>query len=92
MHVFLMLFLCSVSQSGSTPTSSTTSSTLDPERRTLTVGMANMVLSLLSSAWFPLDLSAHQDALLLCGNLLAGGHLTHFQNVNVYLMKCDCNL
>jgi len=41
--------------------------------RTLTVGMANMVLSLLSSAWFPLDLSAHQDALLLSGNLLAGG-------------------
>uniref|UniRef100_A0AAQ5Z840 Huntingtin n=1 Tax=Amphiprion ocellaris TaxID=80972 RepID=A0AAQ5Z840_AMPOC len=40
-------------------------------RRTLTVGMANMVLSLLSSAWFPLDLSAHQDALLLSGNLLA---------------------
>ena len=34
--------------------------------------MANMVLSLLSSAWFPLDLSAHQDALLLAGNLLAG--------------------
>uniref|UniRef100_A0A671YNS7 Huntingtin n=1 Tax=Sparus aurata TaxID=8175 RepID=A0A671YNS7_SPAAU len=40
-------------------------------RRTLTVGMANMVLSLLSSAWFPLDLSAHQDALLLSGNLLS---------------------
>eukprot|EP00066_Takifugu_rubripes_P022022 XP_011611288.1 PREDICTED: huntingtin isoform X1 [Takifugu rubripes] len=61
----------SVSQSGSTPASSTTSSAVDPERRTLTVGTANMVLSLLSSAWFPLDLSAHQDALLLCGNLLA---------------------
>uniref|UniRef100_A0A3Q3WBD7 Uncharacterized protein n=1 Tax=Mola mola TaxID=94237 RepID=A0A3Q3WBD7_MOLML len=44
---------------------------VNPERRTLTVGTANMVLSLLSSAWFPLDLSAHQDALLLCGNLLA---------------------
>uniref|UniRef100_A0A668AAN5 Huntingtin n=1 Tax=Myripristis murdjan TaxID=586833 RepID=A0A668AAN5_9TELE len=41
------------------------------ERRTLTVGMANMVLSLLSSAWFPLDLSSHQDALLLASNLLA---------------------
>ncbi|KAL1023919.1 hypothetical protein UPYG_G00048960 [Umbra pygmaea] len=40
-------------------------------RRALTVGMAHMVLSLLSSAWFPLDLSAHQDALLLAGNLLA---------------------
>ncbi|XP_028832755.1 huntingtin isoform X3 [Denticeps clupeoides] len=40
-------------------------------RRSLTVGMANMVLSLLSSAWFPLDLSAHQDALLLTANLLA---------------------
>uniref|UniRef100_A0A4W6F4R4 Huntingtin n=1 Tax=Lates calcarifer TaxID=8187 RepID=A0A4W6F4R4_LATCA len=47
------------------------SSNSNTERRTLTVGMANMVLSLLSSAWFPLDLSAHQDALLLSGNLLA---------------------
>ncbi|XP_070782771.1 huntingtin [Enoplosus armatus] len=46
-------------------------SSSNTERRTLTVGMANMVLSLLSSAWFPLDLSAHQDALLLSGNLLA---------------------
>ncbi|KAM4585009.1 huntingtin isoform 1-T1 [Odontesthes bonariensis] len=62
----------SLSQSSNAPTSSTTSSTApDSERRTLTVGMANMVLSLLSSAWFPLDLSAHQDALLLSGNLLA---------------------
>lgn len=72
-YLFLIFFLCSVSQSGSIPASSTTTSALDPERRMLTVGMANMVLSLLSSAWFPLDLSAHQDALLLCGNLLAGG-------------------
>uniref|UniRef100_A0A8B9JAA1 Huntingtin n=1 Tax=Astyanax mexicanus TaxID=7994 RepID=A0A8B9JAA1_ASTMX len=40
-------------------------------RRTLTVGVTSMVLSLLSSAWFPLDLSAHQDALILSGNLLA---------------------
>ncbi|KAG7222921.1 hypothetical protein INR49_015948 [Caranx melampygus] len=56
------------SASGSTTTSS---SAPDTERRSLTVGMANMVLSLLSSAWFPLDLSAHQDALLLSGNLLA---------------------
>ncbi|XP_031415878.1 huntingtin isoform X2 [Clupea harengus] len=47
------------------------SSTAEEPRRCLTVGMANMVLSLLSSAWFPLDLSAHQDALLLAGNLLA---------------------
>lgn len=39
--------------------------------------MASMVLSLLSSAWFPLDLSAHQDALMLAGNLLAGVH-THY--------------
>lgn len=31
-----------------------------------------MILTLLSSAWFPLDLSAHQDALILAGNLLAG--------------------
>ncbi|XP_040891595.1 huntingtin isoform X2 [Toxotes jaculatrix] len=62
----------SLSQPSSTPGSSATSSSApDAERRTLTVGMANMVLSLLSSAWFPLDLSAHQDALLLSGNLLA---------------------
>ncbi|XP_034443327.1 huntingtin isoform X2 [Hippoglossus hippoglossus] len=61
----------SLSQPSSAPGSSTTSSAQDTERRTLTVGMANMVLSLLSSAWFPLDLSAHQDALLLSGNLLA---------------------
>ncbi|XP_053314203.1 huntingtin [Spea bombifrons] len=40
-------------------------------RKCCTAGMANMVLSLLSSAWFPLDLSAHQDALVLAGNLLA---------------------
>ncbi|XP_066576205.1 huntingtin isoform X3 [Amia ocellicauda] len=40
-------------------------------RRSCSVGMANMVLSLLSSAWFPLDLSAHQDALILAGNLIA---------------------
>ncbi|XP_028973894.2 huntingtin isoform X2 [Esox lucius] len=53
----------SLSQPGSGP--------LEEGRRTLTVGMANMVMSLLSSAWFPLDLSAHQDALLLAGNLLA---------------------
>ncbi|KAJ8416476.1 hypothetical protein AAFF_G00357640 [Aldrovandia affinis] len=43
----------------------------DELRRSCMVGMANMVLSLLSSAWFPLDLSAHQEALLLSGNLLA---------------------
>ncbi|XP_066534470.1 huntingtin isoform X2 [Hoplias malabaricus] len=51
----------SLSQSGSS----------EENRRTLSVGVANMVLSLLSSAWFPLDLSAHQDTLLLAGNLLA---------------------
>ncbi|XP_023275036.1 huntingtin [Seriola lalandi dorsalis] len=61
----------SLSQPSGAPGSSTSSSAPDTERRTLTVGMANMVLSLLSSAWFPLDLSAHQDALLLSGNLLA---------------------
>ncbi|XP_034058292.1 huntingtin isoform X3 [Gymnodraco acuticeps] len=62
----------SVSQTGSAPASSASSSSApDTERRTLTVGMANMVLSLLSSAWFPLDLASHQDALLLSGNLLA---------------------
>ncbi|XP_078146492.1 huntingtin isoform X3 [Centroberyx gerrardi] len=61
----------SLPQPSSAPASSSSSSALDTERRTLTVGMANMVLSLLSSAWFPLDLSAHQDTLLLAGNLLA---------------------
>ncbi|XP_060044468.1 huntingtin isoform X2 [Erinaceus europaeus] len=40
-------------------------------RHSCTVGMAAAILSLLSSAWFPLDLSAHQDALILAGNLLA---------------------
>ncbi|XP_061130026.1 huntingtin isoform X3 [Syngnathus typhle] len=61
----------SLSQSSNTPNSNPNSSAPDVEQKTLTVGMANMVLSLLSSAWFPLDLSAHQDALLLAGNLLA---------------------
>ncbi|XP_007229557.3 huntingtin isoform X4 [Astyanax mexicanus] len=54
-------FSLSQSQSGSS----------EESRRTLTVGVTSMVLSLLSSAWFPLDLSAHQDALILSGNLLA---------------------
>lgn len=57
-----VLFFFSMSQSGSS----------EEVRRSLTVGVAGMVLSLLSSAWFPLDLSAHQAALLLAGNLLAG--------------------
>lgn len=43
----------------------------DEPRKSCTAGMTNMILSLLSSAWFPLDLSAHQDALILAGNLLA---------------------
>ncbi|XP_041041506.1 huntingtin isoform X4 [Carcharodon carcharias] len=43
----------------------------DDPRKSCTVGMVNMILSLLSSAWFPLDLSSHQDALILSGNLLA---------------------
>uniref|UniRef100_A0A3P9LD04 Huntingtin n=1 Tax=Oryzias latipes TaxID=8090 RepID=A0A3P9LD04_ORYLA len=62
-------FVSSSSSFSSHPGLSPTSP--DVERRTLTVGMANMVLSLLSSAWFPLDLSAHQDTLLLSGNLIA---------------------
>lgn len=45
--------------------------TPDEPRKNCTVGMASMILSLLSSAWLPLDLSAHQDALILAGNLLA---------------------
>uniref|UniRef100_A0A803YPZ1 Uncharacterized protein n=1 Tax=Meleagris gallopavo TaxID=9103 RepID=A0A803YPZ1_MELGA len=47
-------------------------SSSDDTQKGCTVGMAGMVLSLLSSTWFPLDLSAHQDALILTGNLLAG--------------------
>ncbi|XP_078417320.1 huntingtin isoform X4 [Cetorhinus maximus] len=43
----------------------------DDPCKSCTVGMVNMILSLLSSAWFPLDLSSHQDALILSGNLLA---------------------
>lgn len=46
-------------------------STSDESRKSCTVGMASVILTLLSSAWFPLDLSAHQDALVLAGNLLA---------------------
>ncbi|KAF6723879.1 Huntingtin, partial [Oryzias melastigma] len=61
----------SLSQSSNTPSAAASSTPADVERRTLTVGMANMVLSLLSSAWFPLDLSAHQDTLLLSGNLIS---------------------
>ncbi|XP_012667730.2 huntingtin [Otolemur garnettii] len=45
--------------------------TSDDSRKSCTVGMATMILTLLSSAWFPLDLSAHQDALILAGNLIA---------------------
>ncbi|NWS21733.1 HD protein, partial [Pachyramphus minor] len=52
---------CGVSQ----PSSS------DEAQKGCTIGMAGLILSLLSSAWFPLDLSAHQDALILTGNLLA---------------------
>ncbi|XP_030206419.1 huntingtin isoform X4 [Gadus morhua] len=61
----------SLSQPGGAPAAPGSSAAPEPERRTLTVGVANMVLSLLTSAWFPLDLSAHQDALLLAGSLLA---------------------
>ncbi|RMC14400.1 hypothetical protein DUI87_09496 [Hirundo rustica rustica] len=48
-----------------------TPSSSDEAQRGCTIGMAGLVLSLLSSGWFPLDLSAHQDALILTGNLLA---------------------
>ncbi|XP_035754526.1 LOW QUALITY PROTEIN: huntingtin [Egretta garzetta] len=47
------------------------SSPSEEAQKGCTIGMAGMVLSLLSSVWFPLDLSAHQDALILTGNLLA---------------------
>ncbi|XP_015417051.1 PREDICTED: huntingtin [Myotis davidii] len=46
-------------------------SALDESRKSCTVGMVTAILTLLSSAWFPLDLAAHQDALILAGNLLA---------------------
>lgn len=55
------------------PTSSfSTTGSTEEYQKSCTVGMAGLVLSLLSSSWFPLDLSAHQDALILVGNLLAG--------------------
>uniref|UniRef100_UPI00358E7878 huntingtin isoform X3 n=1 Tax=Myxine glutinosa TaxID=7769 RepID=UPI00358E7878 len=37
----------------------------------VSVAMLPMVLALLSSSWFPLDLNAHQDALLLAGNIVS---------------------
>ncbi|XP_044273862.1 huntingtin isoform X3 [Varanus komodoensis] len=46
-------------------------SSTEESQKNSTIGMAGLVLSLLSSAWFLLDLSAHQDALILVGNLLA---------------------
>ncbi|XP_054855013.1 huntingtin isoform X2 [Eublepharis macularius] len=49
-------------------------------QKSCTIGMAGLVLSLLSSAWFPLDLSAHQDALILAGNLLAASSLKSLKN------------
>ncbi|XP_077157717.1 huntingtin isoform X3 [Paroedura picta] len=49
-------------------------------QKNCTVGMAGLVLSLLSSAWFPLDLSAHQDALILVGNLLAASSAKSLKN------------
>ncbi|XP_061440675.1 huntingtin [Rhineura floridana] len=49
-------------------------------QKSSTVGMAGLVLSLISSAWFPLDLSAHQDALILAGNLLAASASKSLKN------------
>lgn len=49
-----------------------------------------MILTLLSSAWFPLDLSAHQDALILAGNLLAGiGRALKQLRVNTSLISFE---
>ncbi|KAM6440076.1 huntingtin isoform 3-T3 [Liasis olivaceus] len=45
-----------------------------------TIGMVGLLLSLLSSVSFPLDLSAHQDALVLAGNLLAASASKTLQN------------
>ncbi|XP_021116025.1 huntingtin isoform X3 [Heterocephalus glaber] len=56
----------------------------DESRKSCTVGMATVILTLLSSAWFPMDISAHQDALILAGNLLAGNfHLPPVEAGNV---------
>ncbi|XP_072857095.2 huntingtin isoform X2 [Pogona vitticeps] len=49
-------------------------------QKNTTIGMAGLVLSLLSSAWLPLDLSAHQDALILAGNLLAASASKSLKN------------
>nr|XP_056711144.1 huntingtin [Euleptes europaea] len=61
---------CGFSMTGST----------EEYQKSCTVGMAGLVLSLLSSAWFPLDLSAHQDALILVGNLLAASASKSLKN------------
>ncbi|CAI5783568.1 huntingtin isoform X1 [Podarcis lilfordi] len=55
-------------------------STTEDSQKSSTIGMAGLVLSLLSSAWFPLDLSAHQDALILAGNLLAASASKSLKN------------
>uniref|UniRef100_A0A670ZHJ8 Huntingtin n=1 Tax=Pseudonaja textilis TaxID=8673 RepID=A0A670ZHJ8_PSETE len=44
------------------------------------MGMVGLLLSFLSSISFPLDLSAHQDALILAGNLLAATASKSLQN------------
>jgi len=61
-------------------------SSSDDTQKGCTVGMAGMVLSLLSSTWFPLDLSAHQDALILTGNLLAGKAEQRNRNIALFLL------
>ncbi|XP_042325579.1 huntingtin [Sceloporus undulatus] len=52
----------------------------EESQKNTTIGMAGLVLSLLSSAWLPLDLSAHQDALILAGNLLAASASKSLKN------------
>ncbi|XP_062852378.1 huntingtin isoform X2 [Trichomycterus rosablanca] len=59
------------SQGRSSSVSQSQGGASEESRRSLTLSVTSTVLSLLSSAWFPLDLSAHQDALVLAGNLLA---------------------
>ncbi|KAL7976412.1 hypothetical protein Chor_015476 [Crotalus horridus] len=51
----------------------------EPQEKS-TIGMVGLLLSLLSSVSFPLDLSAHQDALVLAGNLLAASASKSLQN------------
>lgn len=72
MHYSVYCLLWKLTVLNSTSSFTLLGSPTEDSQKSSTIGMAGLVLSLLSSAWFPLDLSAHQDALILAGNLLAG--------------------